>query len=930
MALNTLVDRYGRYTVDIASTASSFGFAAAKAGTRLGFGITREIASGAAGLTGSVLDYALFGGRANTGATFSSTIASAISAIEQLTLLPILLGESLTSASIVAAYGSINALAAIFPGSDEASFSLASFITLVRKEWNDPVLGEHLPEERYGVGEVAQALVAWGALQGVTHDWQVAKWMKALKEVPFHDESEEGGQHAEREARKRTESKVSVMSDVTSGFGGHQTQIITADITEVDELQPTAKPLLNLKPFPSLPPQSRTGGKPLRVSNKDLKHTLRRLSKMVLAGYGGASLLFFGVSPVPNANPSSAPTDATHHPAEAATLTQAVDASEVEASKLDGEASMPSPSPSPSPSPAGISAPQAGAGYSWWNVLLGRHDREIFMGYATTGHPSPSSPSSSSSSSSSPSSSSSSPAAAGAGGAAADGARPMSAVIGDEHRMPRFWVLTDHARRQIVLVFRGTMSLNELAVDLTCEPEEFEPAREEGEGRGFSAGAGSGGYGYGSRAYQQKDRTQQGAGEETEVGEGEETETEGGETETEEDYMTARAESDGEGMPGLFPFPSVHVSASSPTSTSTSPTSSRRQPSVTHSRQPSVTHSRPPSVINSRMRTGSFVSLASFTTYTDGENVRPRYQVHGGMLRMARAMGGKGKPVHVAVREALRRNLGFELVMCGHSLGSGVAALLAMSWADPTTCLTVKASGLPVGRRVSVFCFGPRCLTDPRLSALASNLVTSFVYSHDVVSRLSLGSIRDITRAAAWLCNANNASTSSLNNANPSSPSPSNANANTNVHPNSDSDSEDPSTMNRNAGYTSITRAALRWNTGFGSPEDPGWFLSIRKTLEANMMCGEMYPPGRVLWAVRDGDLRGMGAVAGMGMGVGEQDKGVGRGGAGKGKGGKGKDRLRLFEVLDVEKVFSQIVFARDMLSSHLPHQYDRVLEELL
>lgn len=36
MALNTLVDRYGRYTVDIASTASSFGFAAAKAGTRLG------------------------------------------------------------------------------------------------------------------------------------------------------------------------------------------------------------------------------------------------------------------------------------------------------------------------------------------------------------------------------------------------------------------------------------------------------------------------------------------------------------------------------------------------------------------------------------------------------------------------------------------------------------------------------------------------------------------------------------------------------------------------------------------------------------------------------------------------------------------------------------------------------------------------------
>lgn len=34
-------------------------------------------------------------------------------------------------------------------------------------------------------------------------------------------------------------------------------------------------------------------------------------------------------------------------------------------------------------------------------------------------------------------------------------------------------------------------------------------------------------------------------------------------------------------------------------------------------------------------------------------------------------------------------------------------------------------------------------------------MITSFVYSHDVVSRLSLGSIRDMTRAAAWLCAAN-------------------------------------------------------------------------------------------------------------------------------------------------------------------------------
>jgi sn1-specific diacylglycerol lipase len=32
------------------------------------------------------------------------------------------------------------------------------------------------------------------------------------------------------------------------------------------------------------------------------------------------------------------------------------------------------------------------------------------------------------------------------------------------------------------------------------------------------------------------------------------------------------------------------------------------------------------------------------------------YQVHSGMLRMARAMGEIGKPVHLAVHEALQRN----------------------------------------------------------------------------------------------------------------------------------------------------------------------------------------------------------------------------------------------------------------------------------
>jgi len=233
---------------------------------------------------------------------------------------------------------------------------------------------------------------------------------------------------------------------------------------------------------------------------------------------------------------------------------------------------------------------------------------------------------------------------------------------------------------------------------------------------------------------------------------------------------------------------------------------------------------------------------------------------------MAQIMGAKGRPVHNAVRDALRRNDGYELILCGHSLGAGVAGLLAMSWADPETCLTVRSSGLPSRRRVSAYLFAPPCLVCRDLSILCHRLITSFVYSHDVVSRLSLGSVRDMNSACRWLCEGKG----------------------------------DESVAN-------ITKAAMKWKAGFGQPEDMDRFISLRKTLEANMQMTELFPPGRVLWAIRNENLHFSFQAPGS----------IG-------------NKVRLFEVLEVHKVFSQMIFARDILSSHLPHEYDQVLHELL
>lgn len=415
---------------------------------------------------------------------------------------------------------------------------------------------------------------------------------------------------------------------------------------------------------------------------------------------------------------------------------------------------------------------------------MGRHDHDIFLQHATSSTV----------------------------GRSEAQPRPPTAFVGTENMMPRFWVLTDHARREVVLVIRGTMSLNEIAVDLTCDTAPFElytPKASRARPQ---------------RAYTQPDPVEY------------------------EAEPWSEFEEELESMPGSFP----------------------------------LDMSTPPPRPAKRPRAKSSVPVPSVEPAIGPESddeSHTTHLVHGGMLKMARAMGAPGKPVHVAVRDALRRNRGYSLVLCGHSLGAGVAALLALMWANPRTRLTHQYSRLPQRRSVSAYCFAPPCMASTQLARLAgeSGLVTSFVYGHDVVSRLSLGSVRDLTRCAAWLCQAEVA---------------------------------------HGEGYSAVTKRALRWKAGFRDEGDEGWFLSMRKTLEANMHMTQLFPPGRVLWALRDGDLQSANRL--------READGRPR------QSGRGEEKVRLFEVHDVERAFGQIVFARDMLSSHMPHQYDRVLHELL
>lgn len=58
---------------------------------------------------------------------------------------------------------------------------------------------------------------------------------------------------------------------------------------------------------------------------------------------------------------------------------------------------------------------------------------------------------------------------------AARRARRAQAARG--RRPPRYFVITDHPRRTVVVCLRGTLSIDDIATDLTCEEAEWDPKR---------------------------------------------------------------------------------------------------------------------------------------------------------------------------------------------------------------------------------------------------------------------------------------------------------------------------------------------------------------------------------------------------------------------------------------------------------------------
>ena len=118
-------------------------------------------------------------------------------------------------------------------------------------------------------------------------------------------------------------------------------------------------------------------------------------------------------------------------------------------------------------------------------------------------------------------------------------------------------------------------------------------------------------------------------------------------------------------------------------------------------------------------------------------------KAHGGFLKSARVLS---KGLHELVTTALEEHPNYDLVIVGHSLGGGVATLLALLWAR-----------MPEFRKhnVRAISYASPCVVCEKVSQapFTRRHVTSVVTGDDIVSRFGLSTFRELQRNMTALAN---------------------------------------------------------------------------------------------------------------------------------------------------------------------------------
>ncbi|KAH6710620.1 hypothetical protein BKA61DRAFT_612044 [Leptodontidium sp. MPI-SDFR-AT-0119] len=289
------------------------------------------------------------------------------------------------------------------------------------------------------------------------------------------------------------------------------------------------------------------------------------------------------------------------------------------------------------------------------------------------------------------------------------------------------------------------------------------------------------------------------------------------------------------------------------------------------------------------------------------------YKVHKGIHASARRLldGGGGR-VMATIAAALEEFPEYGLVMCGHSLGGGVTAILAILISEPsadplstafftasdysapqfllTSSQGEKSTGpsrirLPAGRPIHVYAYGPPATVSPSLRLVTRGLITTIVNGQDLVPYLSLGVLHDLQAVALAFKTDDSGAKGEV----------------------------------RKRVWQGITGTFMdKWYAnrppGMNTEEDDQWAYSALKALRASMLSAKLLPPGEVFVVETMPVLQRDAFVA-------EESEGGGL--------GRPATRSVLKYVKDVEKRFGEVRFGGSMLLDHSPGRYEMSLGAL-
>ncbi|WYZ45499.1 hypothetical protein EsH8_VIII_000815 [Colletotrichum jinshuiense] len=281
------------------------------------------------------------------------------------------------------------------------------------------------------------------------------------------------------------------------------------------------------------------------------------------------------------------------------------------------------------------------------------------------------------------------------------------------------------------------------------------------------------------------------------------------------------------------------------------------------------------------------------------------YKVHKGIHASARRLlyGGDGRVLYT-LKEALDEFSDYGLVLCGHSLGGGVTALLGTMLAEPSSTGTgfvttsephrrLLGDGrfletdtthvcLPSGRPIHVYAYGPPGTMSPALRKATRGLVTSVVHGCDLVPFLSLGVLHDFQAVALAFKSDNH---------------------------------EAKVEVRQRIWQAFQSGLAEKWYTNNSRStvaDEDKWSISALTTLRSSMMSLKLLPPGEVFLVESQRVLRRDAFLL-----SGEEDI------------GRPAQRIVLKYVRDVESRFREVRFGTSMLIDHSPAKYEEALNKL-